>query len=72
MKTLPYDVSRCAGRMDLLPDGQWCEQRDTCRRYLAFTQWDREAGIPDYRRIPVITGAMDCGIKIEAEGKDDE
>ena len=66
MKTLAYDVSRCAGRMDLLPDGQWCEQRDTCQRYLAFTQWDREAGIPDYRGIPVMMGVADCGNKIEA------
>lgn len=68
MKTLPFDESRCAGRLDLLPDGQRCEQRDTCHRYLALTQWDREAGIPDYRGIPVMMGAPDCGHKIESEG----
>ena len=65
---LPLDISRCAGRLDLLPDGQRCEQRDTCQRYLAFTQWDLEAGIPDYRGIPVMMGAPDCGHKIESEG----
>ena len=68
MKTLPYDISRCAGRLDLLPDGQWCERRDSCARYLAFTQWDREAGIPHYRGIPVMMGAPDCGHKIESGG----
>lgn len=68
MKTLPYDISRCSGRLDLLPDDQWCEQRDTCQRYLAFTQWDREAGIPDYRGIAVMMGVPGCGHKIESEG----
>ncbi|MDH0156522.1 hypothetical protein [Stutzerimonas stutzeri] len=66
--TLPHNKARCAGRMDFDPDGQWCEQRDTCSRYLAFTQWDREAGIPSYRGIPVMMGAANCGNKIESEG----
>ena len=64
--TLPHDKTRCAGRMDVEPDGQWCEQRDTCARHLAFTQWDKEAGIPDYRGVPVFMGAENCQIKIEA------
>ena len=41
--------------------------RDDCQRYLAFIQWDREAGIPDYRGISV-TMAMPMGeIRIPAE-----
>lgn len=66
MKTLPYDVSRCAGRYDFDPEGQWCPERDTCQRYLAFVEWDKQAGIPDYRGISVTMGQPDCGVKIEA------
>ena len=51
MKTLPFDIARCAGRFDLLPDGQWCDQRDTCKRYLSLVYWDRGV-VPDYRGIP--------------------
>jgi hypothetical protein len=32
---------------------------------LAFTQWDREAGIPDYKGIPVTMGSANCQIKIK-------
>lgn len=64
--TLPFDISRCAGRMDFEPNGQWCEQRDTCQRYLAFTQWDRTAGIESYRGISVSMAVIDCGHKIES------
>ncbi|HIO30753.1 hypothetical protein [Marinobacter salarius] len=65
MKTLPYDVSRCAARYNANPDSEWCPQRDTCQRYLALTQWDKQAGMPEYQRIPVVMGQKDCGIKIE-------
>ena len=65
--TLPFDKARCSGRMDFDPDGQWCEHRDTCQRYLAFTAWDREAGIPDYRGISVTMATPDCRNKIEAQ-----
>ena len=65
MKTLDYDTSRCAGRLDFDPEGQWCEQRQTCQRFLAWTEWDRAAGIPHYRGIPVTMGRADCNIKIE-------
>jgi len=67
MKTLPHDVSRCAGRYDFTDDfDELCLDRETCQRFLAFTQWDREAGIPDYKGIPVSMGIRDCQIKIEA------
>lgn len=66
MTTLPYDVMRCAGRYDLLPDGGWCPERDTCKRYLAFTQWDRGL-VPNYRGIPVSMAVPACEIKIEVE-----
>lgn len=66
--TLPFDKARCSGRMDFDPDGQWCEQRDTCARYLAFTQWDRAAGVESYRGISVSMAVPDCGHKIESEG----
>lgn len=67
MKTLPFDIARCAGRFDLLPDGQWCPERDSCQRYLAFTQWDKPAGLPDYRSISVFMAVENCGHKIEAD-----
>lgn len=67
MTTLPYDVSRCSGRFSLMPDGEWCPERDTCQRYLAFSQWDRSAGVTDYQRISVTMGWPDCGMKIPAE-----
>ena len=66
MKTLPFDVSRCAGRYGFDPDGEWCPERNACQRYLAFTQWDRESDIPDYVETPVCMGMTDCQIKIEA------
>ena len=68
MTSLPYDKARCSGRMDFLPDGHWCKQRESCQRYLAFTQWDRDAGIPDYRSIPVVMALVGCRDKIEAGG----
>lgn len=66
MTTLPLNIARCAGRYDLLPDGQWCPERDTCKRYMAFTQWDRGV-VPDYRSIRVNMGVPDCRHKIEVE-----
>lgn len=64
--TLPYDVQRCAGRMSFSGGAaHWCKQRMSCQRYLAFTQWDREAGIPDYRWTPVAMATPNCQIKIE-------
>lgn len=65
MVTLLYDTARCCGRLDFLPDGHWCKQRDTCQRYLAFIEWDRAAGIPDYRCISVTMAVPDCKHKIE-------
>lgn len=67
-QTLPYDVSRCTGRLDLLPDGEWCAQRGTYQRHLAWIILDRQDGIPDYRGIPVMIGRHDCGMRIEADG----
>ena len=66
MKSLPFDIARCSGRMDLLPDGQWCDQRDTCKRYLSFVSWDRGV-VPDYRGIGVSMATPDCQHKIEAQ-----
>ena len=66
MKTLDYDKARCAGRMDFDPDGKWCEQRNTCQRFLAFSGWDREADVLSYRGIAVEMGREDCTDKIEA------
>jgi len=64
--TLPFGIARCAGRFDLMPDGKWCPERDTCKRYLAFTQWDRGV-VPDYQSIRVNMGVPDCRHKIEVE-----
>lgn len=67
MKTLPFDISRCAGRYDFDPDGEWCPERDTCQRYKAFVEWDRAAGVPDYKGISVTMGLRECQHKIEVE-----
>jgi len=66
MKTLPFDIARCAGRFDLMPGGQWCPERDTCKRYLAFTRWDRGV-VADYRGIRVNMATENCRHKIEVE-----
>ncbi|WP_129141505.1 helix-turn-helix domain-containing protein [Modicisalibacter coralii] len=63
--TLPYDTARCSGRYDLQADGEWCPHRDTCQRYLAFSEWDKASGIPDSQAIPVAMGSPECGMKIE-------
>ena len=65
MRGLPFDIARCAGLFDLMPDGKWCPERDTCKRYLAFVQWDRGV-VPDYRSIRVNMAVPDCRHKIEA------
>lgn len=70
MKTLPLDISRCSARYDFDPDGEWCPERDTCQRYLAFLKWDREAGVPDYKGISVTMGRPGCTLKIEANNND--
>lgn len=62
LSTLPYDIQRCTGRMD---DAHWCKQRYSCLRHLAFSQWDKEAGIPDYIRIPVGMAVPACENKME-------
>lgn len=60
--TLPYDVQRCTGQLGV---HIWCKQRMSCQRYLAFTQWDREAGIPDSSWTPVAMAIPNCRRKIE-------
>jgi len=66
VKTLPYDVSRCAARFAFTDEfDEWRLERHTCQRFLALTEWDREAGIPDYQGIPVSMGSADCKNKIE-------
>ena len=76
MKTLPYDTARCSGVIrfntgtDDWPAHDMCPQRDTCQRYLAFTERDRAAGLPDYQGIPVSMAVEDCGHKIEVATDD--
>jgi len=73
MNTLPFDIARCSGVVrfnagtDDWPAHDMCPQRDTCQRYLAFTQWDRAAWLPDYRGISVFMAVENCGHKIEAD-----
>ncbi|QLI49459.1 hypothetical protein vBPaeMUSP18_06 [Pseudomonas phage vB_PaeM_USP_18] len=64
--TLPFDKARCSGRMDFHPEGPACEHRDTCARYLAFTQWDRKSAKGNYRGALVVMAVRDCKNKIEA------
>ena len=65
MKTLDYDTTRCAGRLEFGVNAKWCERRETCQRFMAWSEWDQKAGIPHYRGISVTMGRQDCGIKIE-------
>lgn len=70
MKTLMYDISRCAGRYafgDGLDDdpSNWCPERDTCARYMSFVNWDAKSGLTDYQSVPVTMGRPDCNDKIE-------
>lgn len=68
MRALPYDIQRCTGRMDFDGDyTHWCKQRYSCQRYKAFSEWDKEAGIPDYIGIPVGMAVPACQNKIEVE-----
>ena len=64
MITIPLDIARCAGRMDLLADGRTCPERETCQRYQAFMQWDLGV-VPDYQSISVMMAMPDCQHKIE-------
>jgi len=70
--TLPFDISRCSGRYDFDPDGEWCPERMTCQRYLAWGKWDAEAGIQDYKGIPFSMAVRDCRDKIEVEVPGDD
>jgi len=63
--TLPLDVSRCSGRHGSDIDGERCLERTTCQRYLAWGYWDAEAGIKNYRGIPVSMAQRECTDKIE-------
>lgn len=63
--TLPLDVYRCAGRYDFSDHPRWYPEHNTCQRYLAFIEWDKAAGIPDYRGIPVYMAVQHCEHKIE-------
>ena len=66
-RPLMFDVSRCSGRFDFDADNtRWCEHKDTCARYLSFTQWDH-GHIPHYRGIAVHMAMDDCTQRIEVE-----
>jgi len=68
--TLPLDVSRCAGRYDFDPlSSETCPERKTCQRYMAWVAWDRKAGIPNYKGIPVTMAKRDCEHKIEVDAE---
>lgn len=73
-KTLLRDINRCSGviRHNIPIGGGWaahdlCTHRKTCQRYLAFTEWDKAAGVENYRRISVTMAVQECKIKIDTE-----
>lgn len=70
MITLPLDISRCAGRYDFDPDGEWCPDRHSCQRYLAWSEWDITAELPDYRGVPVSMAVPDCNHRIPLTNED--
>jgi hypothetical protein len=63
--TLPIDVPRCAGRYDFDPDGEWCPERMSCERYLAWADRYKNTLTPDYRGISCSMAVRDCEHKIE-------
>ena len=65
--TLKKDIARCCGWYSI--GGERCEDRMTCKRYLAFSVWDRKAGVEDYLGISVVMADRDCKIKIETEAE---
>jgi len=62
--TLPLDVSRCAGRYSFLKT-DYCPERHTCERHLAWIERDAEAGIQNYKGIPISMAVRGCTDKIE-------
>ena len=72
MTTLPFNIARCSGVIrfdagtDDWPAHEMCPQRDTCKRYLAFTQWDRGI-VESYQGMRVNMAVPDCRHKIEVE-----
>jgi len=69
--TLARDVSRCAGQMSFKPGSKWCEHRQACQRFLAWSDWDKRAGLTYYREIRVMMGRDNCELflKMEEGGK---
>lgn len=65
MRPLPFDTARCCGRMGLSPRSDTCSERDTCMRYVSFSQLDITAGFEDYRSISVEMAVENCQEKIE-------
>lgn len=62
-RTLMWDVSRCTGRTGIYPEGKDCPERQTCARYLAFTEWDQD--IATHQIISTTLGKENCEDKIE-------
>lgn len=65
MRPLPLDYSRCSGRMGLSPKSAICSQRDTCMRYISFSQLDLLENPDNYRNISVTMAVENCWHKIE-------
>lgn len=65
MRPLPFDIARCCGRMGLSPRSDTCSERDTCMRYVSFSQLDVIAGFENYRNISVAMAVENCEHKIE-------
>ena len=65
MSTLPYDISRCTGRIPVHDDGpDLCLERKTCKRYLAFDRmFEEQVTVPS--QVSINCGRADCDIKIE-------
>lgn len=61
MAHLPYDVSRCVGR--ILGEGP-CAERDTCQRYLTF-EHEKLNPPPDDAWIMRTIGEPNCKEKLE-------
>jgi hypothetical protein len=63
MTPLPNDVCRCTG----VDGGFVCPERDTCKRYIVFTQRDGGQLMP--ARVPCMAALKDCQYKIEVSNE---
>lgn len=64
MKNLFRDVTRYSGRFGLGFEGQVCERRTSCARWLPLVQWDA-GNVPAYREAGFMMALPVCDMQSE-------